>query len=274
MAQDALRPVDGPIPKSEPSQLVQSLARGIDIFEFVLEAGEPVRILDVAAQFGIDKSGAYRFLTTLERRGLLSKDPRTKTYLIGPRLRDWSEKLRDTRSELLASVRPLVEQLAAETKATAHLAVLQANRVVLIEVSSANTVIAIRQNVGDWEPLYCSAVGKAIVAFLPDAARKRVVERINFERHTPQTITSVFDLEIEFSQIRSSGIAFDRGEQNPDICCIACPILNAAGTPVASIGISMARRLIDGGPDTQMEAIRRVQAIAARAQRQQANAAA
>ncbi len=257
----------GQLSKSEQAQLVQSLARGIDIFEFVLEAGQPVRILDVAAHFGIDKSGAYRFLTTLERRGLLSKDARTKTYTIGPRLRSWSERLRDARSELLVSVRPLVEQLAAETKATAHLAVLETNRVVLIEVSSANSVIAIRQNVGDWEPLYCSAVGKAIVAFLPDTVRKSVVERINFERHTPQTITSVLDLEVEFARIRGSGVAFDKGEQNPEICCIACPILNQTGMPVASLGISMARRLINGGPDEQADSIRSVRAMAERAQR-------
>ena len=261
------KPLTDPAPKSDQAQLVQSLARGIDIFEFVLESAQPVRILDVATQFGIDKSGAYRFLTTLERRGLLSKDARTKAYSVGPRLRRWSSRLRDRRGELLTSVRPLVEQLAAETKATAHLAVLEADRVVLIEVSSGDSVIAIRQNVGDWEPLYCSAVGKAIVAFLPDNIRKGAVERIRFERHTPQTITSVVDLEVEFSRIRGSGIAFDRGEQNPEICCIACPILDEGGSPVASIGISMARRLINGGPDEQPDAIGSVRAMAERARR-------
>lgn len=239
-------------------QTVQSLSRGIEMFEYVLAASYPVRIVDVAAHFEIDKSVAYRFLATLERHGLLEKDPDRKTYTVGPRLSAWSKKLGDGRAEMLARIKPLVENLAMETGQTAHIAVLESDRVLLIEVSAADTPVGIRQKAGDLEPLYCSAVGKAILAWLPEPAREALIAEMQFSRLTPHTITTKKALQAELADVRKTGVAFDRCEGNLEVCCVAAPIFDLDDGVVASIGVSMPRRLLDGGPDEQHETIRSV----------------
>lgn len=252
---------------SDRVQTVQSLTKGISIFDFVLSAGLPVRITDVAEHFDIDKSVAYRFLTTLERSGLLVKDPEYRSYTVGSLLHAWSRKVGDSQTQLLTRLKPLVERLASDAGQTAHIAVLNSDRVVLIEVSAADTLIGIRQKVGDWEPLYSSAVGKAILAWLPESERDALIENIRFVRHTANTLTTRKALRAELADARRDGVAFDRCEGNEEVCCIAAPILKSDGGVVASVGISMPRRMVEGGPDQQLDAIGLVRTAAITANR-------
>lgn len=248
-----------------PGAAVQSLSRGLQIFDYVLAAETPVRSVDVAEHFNIDKSAAYRFLTTLEQHGLLAKNARGKTYTPGARLWQWASQIEDSRAGLVAAVKPIIDDLARGTGHVSHLAVLEANRVMLIDVAASEGLISIRQNAGDLEPLYCSAVGKAIIAFLPDAVRHSMIAQMDLRKHTEFTLATAEALEAELVQIRQDLVAFDRCEGNLEICCIAAPVLGPAGGAVASLGISMPARYVTGGPDAQPRMINLVREAATKA---------
>ncbi|RKP46933.1 IclR family transcriptional regulator [Trinickia fusca] len=240
-----------PVRREKPdTTIILSLEKGLGIFEHILQAGRPLKLHEIVEHFGIDKSSAFRFLNTLERAGLVNKHSALKTYTVGPTLATWA-RLARTDTSFVETARPLLKKLSTMTKQTSHLAVLQNDRVVLIEVMLADNVVSVKQTAGDWDPLYCSAVGKAILAFLPEQERNRMIAQISFKELTPATITTPEMLRVELEKVREEGLAFDLGESNPQLCCIAAPVLDSRGHAVGSIGVSMIYPLFPDGPRAQ-----------------------
>ncbi|MFD1557500.1 IclR family transcriptional regulator [Paraburkholderia silviterrae] len=243
------------------TSIIQSFEKGLLIFEYVLEADRPLKLHEVAAHFDIDKASAFRFLNTLERAALVIKDPVLKTYVPGPKLGSWARMLRPDTS-LVDTARPFLKKLSVMTKQTSHLAVLQNDRVVLIEVMPADNIVSVKQSSGDWEPLYCTAVGKAIMAFLPEGERNRLIDQITFREFTPTTLTTPEMLRVELTEVEKEKLAYDDGETNSQLGCIAAPIFDTTRYPVASIGISMIYPLFPEGPKAQTGFISAVSQIA------------
>lgn len=224
---------------------VQSLSRGLELLEAVCNAGEPVRLRDIAARLGLDRSTALRLLMTLERSGFVSKDA-FKRYSSGPtlaRLRRFSP----SRGLLIERLRPLLNGLNQATGMTTYLGVLERDQAIIIEVLPSRHVISVRQMPGDTEPLYRGAVGKSLLANMPDQLQRSMISSMSFQRFTANTIVDADTLARELVEVRSSGVAFDEGEGHEDVCCIAAAVLDDAGVPLASVGISMVRALIPSG---------------------------
>lgn len=216
----------------------------------VVQCERPPRVQDVAEALAMDKSSALRFLRTLVKHDLIQRDPRDKTYSPGIKLLVWSKGLKAS-TAIVGLARPHLRQLTQLTQQTSHLAVLRSDRVVLIEVMPSETAVSVRQTPGDWEPLYCTAVGKAILAFLPTVEQRQLIDQVRFRELTPQSITTREMLNLELRTVARQRLAFDDCENNPLICCIAAPVLDRTGYPVASIGISMLAALFPGGPRRQ-----------------------
>lgn len=241
--------------------IIGSFEKGLNIFEFLIHADEPVRIVDVARKFDIDKSSALRFLNTLERHGLAQKNPLDKTYTVGARIEYWAKSLRQPRA-LVDIARPYLRRLSEITGQTSHLAIVEDDRAVLIEVMPSDSVVSVRQTAGDWEPLYCTAVGKAILAHMPPVERDKLIAQMHFRRLTEKTITSAKQLRRELDRVLEERVAFDDTENNPQVSCIAAPLLDRQGFPLASVGISMVTSLHEGGPRQQTAMIAAVRRIA------------
>ena len=218
--------------------LIGSFDKGLSILELVATSEHPLRLQDVANSIGIDKSSALRFMATLQKHGLVERDLRDKTFAIGSKLQTWAIKLK-AGSLIVEAARPYLRHLARVTEQTSHLAMLRADRVVLVEVVSSENAMSVRQTPGDWDPLYCSAVGKAILAFLPAVEQRRLIERISFRELTSRTISSPEILRIELRNVVQERLAYDDAEKNPQVSCIAAPVLDRFGYPVASLGLSM-----------------------------------
>lgn len=242
--QDKLVPSDGSPPTTGGTTLT-TLSRGLAILEYVAKAGHLVRLRDVAERFAMDRSSALRFLRTLETEGYLVRHIAMKVYSLGPKLLTFP-RLPDRVERVIELARPVLERLGRATTQVAHLATLNGLDAVLAEVVASDAAVSVKQAVGDLEPLYSSAVGKAIYAWLPEAERAAVGKQIDFVAFTPRTITSIAALDSEAATIRALGVAFDRQEGNEHVSCIGCPILDGDGTPVASIGVSYVTAHLSG----------------------------
>ncbi|MCH2220470.1 MAG: IclR family transcriptional regulator [Dechloromonas sp.] len=241
--------------------IIGSFDKGLNIFEFLIDSDEPIRIVDVAREFDIDKSSALRFLNTLERHGLAQKNPLDKTYTVGARIEYWAKSLRQPKA-LVEIARPYLRKLSEMTGQTSHLAIVEDDRAILIEVMPSDSVVSVRQTAGDWEPLYCTAVGKAILAHMSPAEQERLIAQMHFRRLTEKTITSAKQLRRELDRVLEERVAFDDAENNPQVSCIAAPLLDRQGFPLASVGISMVTSLHEGGPRRQVSMIAAVRRIA------------
>ena len=254
---------EGDLPQQAKSAsgTLSTLSRGLSILEFVVRAERLVRLRDVAERFGLDRSAALRFLRTLEAEGYVSRHEAMKAYSIGPKLLALP-RLPATVEKMIEYARPCLVDLARASAQMTHLGTLNGTHAILVEVVASKAPVAVKQAVGDLEPLYSSAVGKAIYAFLPQAERAAIGAQIDFVSHTGRTITSLASLEREAEEIRRTGISFDRGEGNEQVSCIGCPVLDGTGYPRASIGISFVSAHLAQPVDERSEDIARVTAAA------------
>lgn len=242
-------------------QLIGSFDKGLAILDFIVHAETPQRLQDVANHMQIDKSSALRFLATLEKHALVQRHPHDKTYVPGTRLLMWSKNLKAGNS-IVEVVRPYLRRLTAMTGQTSHLAVLREDRVVLIEVVPSENAVSVRQIAGDWEPLYSTAVGKAILAFLPMVEQRKLIDQIEFREFTERTISTREMLRVELTAVVRERVAYDDSEMNLQIGCIAAPLLDRSGFPIASLGISTVSALHPGGPRAQRHFVTAVKQVA------------
>jgi DNA-binding IclR family transcriptional regulator len=203
-----------------------------------------VKPVDLAQVLGVDRSTAYRLLYTLKVKGYLDQDPTTHEFLPNP------SKFFALSSEVAgpmnwsAIATSFLQVLRDRTRETANLGVLQEHEVVYVGQVQGQEALIVNHSLGTRRPLHCSALGKAILAFLPTAEAEWLIRQTQLTAKTPRTITDPQALRQHLRQVRRQGFAVDDEETFEGVRCIAAPILNHQGQVIASMGIS--------GPSTRM----------------------
>ncbi|WP_421590570.1 IclR family transcriptional regulator [Shinella sp. M27] len=239
---------------------IQSLEKGLRILDEIIESPGPLKLSDIIRRFDMDRASAFRFLQTLEHAGFLRKDATTKEYDVGGRVYYWASRLRE-KTRIIDSFHEQLQRLASITRQTTHLGLFVNDRVLLADFALSDSIISIRHVIGVLEPLYSSAVGKAILAFLPQEQRESLIKNLEFVQHTKSTITNADDLRINLTVTRQRGYAIDANETHEGLTCVARPIFNTDGVPVASIGITCVTALVSADPGKFEHIIESIQAI-------------
>lgn len=226
---------------------VQSLHRGLQILDMIVQAQEPMRLAEIARMLEMDRASAFRLLQTLERNGLVAKDPLRKNYTVGGRLLQWVSMVGESGS-LVATARPYLEQLVERTNESGHIGVLSRDRALLLDYIGSRGTIVVQNRVGVFEPLHCTALGKALLAFQPDSRRAVLLAQLSLERHTRSTIVNRKDLAAIIGTVRTEAVAYDNGEYDEMLYCVAAPVLGRDGTAIGAIGVSMVRPIAVEAP--------------------------
>ncbi len=221
-----------------------SLAKGMRLLEALADAGRAMGVSELSRALGLDKGTVHRLLATLRSRGYVEQDPETRRYTIGPRMIAVSSRILGN-NDVYLQARPVMKKLLKETRETVHLAMLMENQVVYIAQEISPEVVSVNTEIGQREPIHCTAVGKALVAFLPEEELDAVIRHLDFRQFTPRTITDPDQFRAHCQQIRSVGYAVDDEELYPGVRCIAAPVRGYDGSVSASLGIS--------GPATRLQ---------------------
>lgn len=214
-----------------------TVGKALDVLDMVASHGRAVRFSELLSRAAYPKATLYRFLQTLTHQGMLSYDPDRGTYALGVRLvrlahAAWAQ------SSLAPIARPYLDELAAETGETVHLAQLDLGQVLYVDKRNAAQPVEMFAQAGKVGPAYCTGVGKAMLAYLPEEALARALERQSFHRHTPQTLDTPAALRAELEAIRARGYAFDREEHERGIICCAAPILSRSGRAIGALSVT------------------------------------
>ncbi|MGJ8629346.1 MAG: IclR family transcriptional regulator [Sulfitobacter sp.] len=221
-----------------PSPPSRTLARGLNVLEYIVLSPNASRLTDIATEFDLDMASAHRIVRTLEDLGYVARTKVGRKLGPGPTLRKFTDAFGYI-DAVLEKLAPTVKQLSEDTGHVAHLGVVENARVVLTEVYLTKRArVSVQQAVGDVEDIYCSAIGKALIAGLPITEQSEIVARQPFIKHTAQTLLDADALHQDLKRIREEALAFDDREGSEDVACIAAPILDPTGHPIAAIGIS------------------------------------
>jgi DNA-binding IclR family transcriptional regulator len=215
---------------------VQALDRAFAVLDLLGESDTPLGLAQVASSLQLHKSTAHRFLMVLERHRMVERTLHGK-FRLGLRLFDFGNRAIE-QYDLRERAQPHLRRLVAETEETAHLALLEAARVIYIDKIEPTRSVRMITRIGASNPVHCTSVGKAILAFLPPERAADVVRRIRFERPTHRTIATPEALRAEMEKTRRRGYAVDDEELEEGLRCIAVPLLDAQRQPVAAISVS------------------------------------
>jgi DNA-binding IclR family transcriptional regulator len=191
---------------------------------------------DVSRQTGINKSTAYRFLAHLENEGYVFRDE-SGAYGVGIKLLRFGSGS-TYQSTLCKIARPVLEQLWRATAETINLAMLDVSEVLYIDVRESLHTFRLVSQIGSRRPLYCTALGKAMLAHLPQTEQEELIAATKFERFTPHTLSKPMLLKKDLGLTRQRGYALDNEESYLGSRCIAAPILDSAAKVIGAISVS------------------------------------
>ncbi|HEU4701584.1 MAG TPA: IclR family transcriptional regulator [Conexibacter sp.] len=189
-------------------------------------------LAELAAGSGLPRSTAHRLAAHLERLGALERTPRG--WRVGVRMFELGQ-LVPSQLQLRERALPFMGDLYEATHQTVHLAVLEQQDVVYVEVIAGHQKVRSPSRRGGRVPAHCTAVGKVLLAFAPELPP---LEGPELAARTARTITDREQLRWELGEVRLTGLAYDDEEAMPGLCCVAAPVMSHRGA-VAALSISM-----------------------------------
>lgn len=183
---------------------------------------------------GLPKSTVHRTAQQMTALGWLLYE--NGKYSLGTRMVELAG-LSSARHELREAALPYMEDLYEATHMTLHLGIRKDHEVLYIEKISGHDRITELSQVGGRMPLYCTAIGKSLLAFSADTVLESVVDH-GLVRRTQATITSPTHLRRELAAIADSHVSFDREESSIGVCCVAAPILGADQSVVGALSVT------------------------------------
>ncbi|HZK25914.1 MAG TPA: IclR family transcriptional regulator [Thermoclostridium sp.] len=218
-------------------QGVQTLDRAFDIIELLSTHSSGMGVTEIGRELGLHKSTVHRLVNALVYRGYLEKDKNKGLYKIGLKFIEVSS-LHIHQIELKTEAMPFMRHLAESTGQVAHLAILDETEIVYIEKIDVVQSLRMYSQIGERIPVYCSALGKVLLANLDVAYRNKIVQRINFVPYTENTIVDKEQFILELGKTKQRGWAIDNQEHESGIRCIAAPIKDFTGRTIAALSIT------------------------------------
>jgi DNA-binding IclR family transcriptional regulator len=223
-------------PRRSKSAPVGVVGKVIQILERLDQAPGGLLLREIVNSTSINKSTAYRFLSHLESEGYVFRDP-DGYYMVGPKLAKLGRGA-TYQATLCRTSAGILEKLRTATGETVNLAVLDGSEILYLSVFESQHTFRMVSEVGTRRPLYCTALGKAILAYLPTEQQRKITSTTRFEQFTNRTVASTEALNRDVIKVHRRGYALDDEEAVAGARCIAVPILNRERNVIGGISVS------------------------------------
>jgi IclR family acetate operon transcriptional repressor len=196
----------------------------------------PLGVRAIAQALDVPLGSAHRILLDLASEAVVERTASGEWELSYRLLEIVGVQLERVRLPRLA--RPVLEALASDTRETVFLAVPSRDEIVYLDKVQTDLQLQLNAELGTRRPMHCTGLGKAILAFLPQAQQEQFLAGSELRPFTPNTITDPMMLRLELERTRERGYALDHEEIIPGVHCIAVPILNFTGHAVGAISVA------------------------------------
>ncbi len=216
---------------------IKVVAKTFEVLE-TLNREPKISLKEITDRVAFPKPTVFRLLHTLQTLGYVDQDPDAQTFTLSSKFISFINGAKRG-SELLILAQPYMEKLRNEFKETVNLAKMVDNTPVYINILESSHSFRISDRIGDHASFHSTAIGKAIIAFLPANKPKELLKKYTFSRFTKKTITNISELEKEIAKVKKQGFAVDDEEGHDGVICIGAPISDKDHYAFAAISISM-----------------------------------
>lgn len=215
---------------------ITALQRGLRLLSLFAAAEKGLSATEIARLSALPASTVHRFLANLESAGFLNCDG-NGTYQLGIACVSLGQAARGQLDIRRVSL-PHLQELNRRTRETVHLTVRHALSAVYVEKLDSPEPLRIHSRIGAAVPLYCTAVGKVLLAYMPEAEREKILDQLEMKRLTENTVGNLQELQTQLQRVRKNEYACDLEEHEAHIRCIAAPIWDHTGSVNASLSVT------------------------------------
>jgi DNA-binding IclR family transcriptional regulator len=219
------------------NETVQVLTRAFTLLELLGNADHHLGVSELARLSSLPLGTTHRLLNTLLALQYVEQDPDTRKYTLGLRILQLRGAVIE-QLDLAIKAMPIMKVLMQQVNETVHLAVLNDGQVVYIERVEGTQTHGMYTRLGKRAYAHCTALGKVMLAYSPEACWRSVVAQHGLPRLSPTTITTPDALQAELAQTRQRGYGIDNGETGEMVRCFAAPILDHRGELLAALSVS------------------------------------
>jgi IclR family pca regulon transcriptional regulator len=211
---------------------IVGLEKGLAVIECFDADHKKLTIAEVAVAIGLSRAAARRCLLTLTHLGYAEYDGKFFRLTVHAMRLGYAYLASTTNPQILQT---FVERLSEETNESSSAAILDGNEMVYVARAAVKRILAINVSVGTRLPLYCTSLGRVLLAGLDPADAERRLESTPRTEYTEHTITSLPELRRQLAQVRTGGYCLVEEELQLGLISLAVPVFNSAGQTVASI---------------------------------------
>ncbi|MDE2335009.1 MAG: IclR family transcriptional regulator [Rhodospirillales bacterium] len=216
--------------------IVQPVSKALRVLVHVAEKGHGVPLAEIAADVRLPKTTVFRYLQTLVAAEFLHHDMESDHYSVGHRFRALARA--DTSLQRLRNLAlPEMAELRRAFNETINLGIMVDGHIVYIDMMESSHALRMQTRIGDRDPVHSTSLGKAMLAFLPEAECAALVRR-SLRARTARTVIDQPTLLRQLAKTRRLGYAIEIGENEDGAMCIGAPILDGTGRPLAALSLS------------------------------------
>lgn len=219
-------------------KLNRTTQRTVEILKLVSKNPDGITLDDICEKLALPKTSAYDIVTTLAEMGMVNVDRgQRQRYTIG--LTAYRIGINYTNNlDFISVIEPELKAFAREVGKTVFFGVRSDHEVVYISKAEPENPIITTATVGTKNPIYCTSLGKAILAYSDTDTREQVINRIKFRKKTERTILDRESLLKELERVREQGYALDAREVEDHMECVGAPVFGPDGNVIGAISVS------------------------------------
>jgi len=218
---------------------IKSIEKSINLLELLSDNEKEMSITEINKELQMGISTIHRMLNTFKSRGYIIQNQQTSKYALGINLFVLGCKVQSA-INLVETVNPFLQKLSHYTKESINFSILEGREVVCLSKIKSTEVLRTDIKIGARLPAHCTAVGKALLAFLPEREFNIIYGKTGNKliASTPNSISSLIELKKCLKEVKKNGYSTDEEELNIGINCLAIPIFKKNGEVVASISVT------------------------------------
>lgn len=216
--------------------IVQPVYKALQVLLCLGEERRDLALSEICHRVGLPKTTTFRYLQTLSACGFVTYDPDTDLYRLGPQVWALSRTHGDW-LHLRATALPVMRALRNRFNETINLAVLDGSEIVYVDIVESRRSIRSQAHLTGRDPVHTTALGKAMLAFLPED-NWRCHLPVRLSPRTAASYTSIHSLKHDLQRIRARGYSIDMGENEEDMCCIGAPVYDSSSRVIAAISLT------------------------------------
>jgi len=225
------------VKKDKSEYIIQAVSHALDLLEQFHGDIDELGVTELSKRLKLHKNNVFRLLATLESRGYIEQNRATENYRLGLKALELGQTF-IKQMGLLRQARPILDRMVEECNETAYVAIFKENHIVYLDVVETTLTVRVVSRVGSRLPAYCTASGKAHLAFMSDEEFDAALAAQNLVQHTPTTLADITKLKGELEEIRTQGYAVDNEELDSGVRCVAAPIRDYTRRIVGAVSIS------------------------------------